>query len=348
VLLTLTHGKPCNPYNLRSTATGVETEEHPLDAYFRELLRRRRLLSSQATADESMDGEAGDSGADIHGRMPADARTAQHPSQHDSAAASPAPDEQRAISAHGASASPQQEFQPAPAQALPIRRKNRSLEELLAAVEDVKRAAGSRPSARASATDDAVQQGTDVTRVLRRAMSFSDVEGELAAFGHRRLTNVRCWAGIEVWGGRKETLSVMAGRVCCASIVLRPPPPASPPAHAQIQESKPSDHSVKREHISVAIRCRPPAPHTHDSRVWTFSPADRRVVLSPDASGDHACYFGAVQRHGKKVNLQDFQFDAVFDEHASTRQVYQSAAQAIVLSALDGINAGVLAYGQTG
>ena len=49
---------------------------------------------------------------------------------------------------------------------------------------------------------------------------------------------------------------------------------------------------------------------------------------------------------GREVGCGVHAFDQVFDSQASTRQVYKGAAQRIVLSALDGINGAILAYGQ--
>ena len=129
-----------------------------------------------------------------------------------------------------------------------------------------------------------------------------------------------------------------------------------------MEGAQPDREYIKRENISVAIRCRP-ATNNQDAgperkstaktnssspSVWNVCVADRRVALEAGVNIKNAAYLQTVQREGKKLQLQDFQFDMVFDEQASTRQVYQNAAQGLVLSALDGINATVMAYGQTG
>ncbi|CAK0902748.1 unnamed protein product, partial [Prorocentrum cordatum] len=51
---------------------------------------------------------------------------------------------------------------------------------------------------------------------------------------------------------------------------------------------------------------------------------------------------------GQLVNNHLFTFDQVFDQDALQTDVYASTARASVVSALEGYNATVLAYGPTG
>lgn len=104
----------------------------------------------------------------------------------------------------------------------------------------------------------------------------------------------------------------------------------------------------QRENISVAIRCRPASKNT-TSTAWQVLPDQRKVVLTPEAhSAGTGALLSEVERGGRRVKLENFEFDRVFNEEATTRQVYQTAAQPIVLSALDGVNGSVMTYGQTG
>lgn len=45
---------------------------------------------------------------------------------------------------------------------------------------------------------------------------------------------------------------------------------------------------------------------------------------------------------------QHFSFDHVYDEHSTQEFVYENTAKQAVLSVLEGYNATILAYGQTG
>lgn len=119
----------------------------------------------------------------------------------------------------------------------------------------------------------------------------------------------------------------------------------------QIIQEKPG-HRHRRENISVAVRCRPAGPKSVGA-AWSVDPKERRVLPTPEVQAlgtarSTATYYTEVERQGRRVKLENFEFDAVFGEDATTRQVYQSTAQPIVLSALDGINGSIMTYGQTG
>ena len=57
---------------------------------------------------------------------------------------------------------------------------------------------------------------------------------------------------------------------------------------------------------------------------------------------------GPVDADGLVFNTHQFAFDHVHDQHASQREVYENSARDAVLSTLQGYNAAILAYGQTG
>jgi kinesin family protein 3/17 len=52
--------------------------------------------------------------------------------------------------------------------------------------------------------------------------------------------------------------------------------------------------------------------------------------------------------NGLLYATQRFAFDHIFNESSSQSEVYESAAQPAVVSALQGYNAAIIAYGQTG
>lgn len=69
-------------------------------------------------------------------------------------------------------------------------------------------------------------------------------------------------------------------------------------------------------------------------------------------------YLGAeVNEHERQKDMdqnphlcvwQHFSFDHVYDEHSTQEFVYENTAKQAVLSVLEGYNATILAYGQTG
>ena len=50
----------------------------------------------------------------------------------------------------------------------------------------------------------------------------------------------------------------------------------------------------------------------------------------------------------RNFNRHEFTFDHVYDDEASQRKVYEDTARLSVFSALEGYNATIFAYGQTG
>ena len=55
-----------------------------------------------------------------------------------------------------------------------------------------------------------------------------------------------------------------------------------------------------------------------------------------------------LRSHDTVTNAQVFQFDRVFDASSAQDEVYQGAAQPAVASVVEGFNASIIAYGQTG
>eukprot|EP00931_Biecheleriopsis_adriatica_P095815 TRINITY_DN6943_c0_g1_i1.p1 TRINITY_DN6943_c0_g1~~TRINITY_DN6943_c0_g1_i1.p1 ORF type:complete len:1033 (+),score=204.50 TRINITY_DN6943_c0_g1_i1:90-3101(+) len=103
------------------------------------------------------------------------------------------------------------------------------------------------------------------------------------------------------------------------------------------------------EYFRVVIRVRPPLDRELDSPVWqnvVSVPNDTQICLHeiiPELNaGDRASGTSQV------VNMHTFTFDHVYDQDASQPNVYMRTARASVMSALQGYNATILAYGPTG
>ena len=113
--------------------------------------------------------------------------------------------------------------------------------------------------------------------------------------------------------------------------------------------------SDNRENFKVVIRVRPPLQREIDS-YYGFSPI---VTVSPDHKQISILeYLGAasndmereqdIQENPGLVTYHHFTFDYVYDQDSTQVQVYDNTARAAVLSVLEGYNATLLAYGQTG
>eukprot|EP00736_Rhodelphis_marinus_P008000 Rmarinus@m.7700 len=107
-----------------------------------------------------------------------------------------------------------------------------------------------------------------------------------------------------------------------------------------------SRYPVSRDaqNFQVVIRVRPPLPHELHNTARTFVNCvrtdDRTVNLFesvPDENGEPTVY----ATHG-------FTFDRVYGERSTQREVYENTARAAVHSSLQGYNATIIAYGQTG
>ncbi|CAE8693761.1 unnamed protein product, partial [Polarella glacialis] len=120
---------------------------------------------------------------------------------------------------------------------------------------------------------------------------------------------------------------------------------SSPAVGRRSEGESPHDESFFR----VVIRVRPPLDRELTSPVWqnVVSVSHQSQVclheVIPEASqGDRASGTNQV------VTNHTFAFDHVYDQDASQPDVYACTARASVMSALQGYNATILAYGPTG
>ena len=120
---------------------------------------------------------------------------------------------------------------------------------------------------------------------------------------------------------------------------------------------------ASNENFKVVIRVRPPLPRERTEGL-EFKPIIQ-VGRNYGASGEvesKSCqimeYLGAeVNEKEKQKDIeqnphlcvwQNFAFDYVYDETSTQEFVYKNTAKQAVLSVLQGYNATILAYGQTG
>ena len=86
-------------------------------------------------------------------------------------------------------------------------------------------------------------------------------------------------------------------------------------------------------HFRVVVRARPTLPHEEEEGADGMEISSNAIIL---------------RSHDSVSNAQVFQFDKVFDASSGQDEVYQGAAQPAVASVVEGFNASIIAYGQTG
>ena len=91
--------------------------------------------------------------------------------------------------------------------------------------------------------------------------------------------------------------------------------------------------ATESSHFRVVVRARPLLPHEHDEGADGMEISGNAITL---------------RSHDSVTNAQVFQFDRVFDASSAQDEVYQGAAQPAVASVVEGFNASIIAYGQTG
>eukprot|EP01079_Euglenida_sp_SAG-EU17-18_P003130 gene3130-607_t len=94
----------------------------------------------------------------------------------------------------------------------------------------------------------------------------------------------------------------------------------------------------------VIIRIRPPLPREKMSPGYaqvTRVEYGNTVTIAEHLESDDG-------RGGGIFSSQGFTFDSVFDMHVKQREVYERCAKPLVMSVLQGYNATIIAYGQTG
>ncbi|GBF92416.1 hypothetical protein Rsub_04520 [Raphidocelis subcapitata] len=108
----------------------------------------------------------------------------------------------------------------------------------------------------------------------------------------------------------------------------------------------PSDDNFK-----VVVRVRPPLPR----ELRGFRPYECTVMVEPSNQGLitisenlQAAMSGATVADGMLYATYRFTFDHVYDQDSSQEDVYNQSARQLVHSTLQGYNAAIIAYGQTG
>jgi chromosomal replication initiation ATPase DnaA len=113
--------------------------------------------------------------------------------------------------------------------------------------------------------------------------------------------------------------------------------------------------SIPRLHralpLQVVIRVRPPLHRElNDWRPFQntvhIDPTQTALTVSENLPAHHNNHGGVSD--GLLYATQRFTFDHVFTEDSTQQEVYQQAAQPAVVSTLQGYNATIIAYGQTG
>ncbi|KDO35090.1 hypothetical protein SPRG_01155 [Saprolegnia parasitica CBS 223.65] len=116
-----------------------------------------------------------------------------------------------------------------------------------------------------------------------------------------------------------------------------------------------SSHSSSVSHrygsnFKVVIRVRPPLPR----ELQSDKPFQNVVAVDPSghylsvSDSSHPPDDPSLLNAGSSYSNHSFSFDHVYDQHSTQRAVYENTAKAVVESSLEGYNATIFAYGQTG
>ncbi|KAG2437000.1 hypothetical protein HYH02_011432 [Chlamydomonas schloesseri] len=126
-----------------------------------------------------------------------------------------------------------------------------------------------------------------------------------------------------------------------------PPPPLEEDGLYQ----QASGEGSASENFKVVVRIRPPLRRELQGSglrayqcTTAVEPGDRNVILSENLPA-------VINQHGGITDLYNtyrFTFDYVYDQQCPQERVYRQSAQQVVLSILQGYNAAIIAYGQTG
>lgn len=124
-------------------------------------------------------------------------------------------------------------------------------------------------------------------------------------------------------------------------------PSASPPEHfddANLYTGE--DATNARENLNVVIRVRPPLPRELNG----YTPYVDVVQLSPEHSNRITLCDALETEDGRGAvySRQSFAFDDVYGATVTQEELYVRSARPAVLSVLEGYNATLIAYGQTG
>ena len=108
------------------------------------------------------------------------------------------------------------------------------------------------------------------------------------------------------------------------------------------------------ENFKVAVRVRPPLDREIDPTNGFFS----TVRVIDDTSLTIIEYMGiadndldreeSLKENPSLANYHNFTFDYVYDQNSTQDEVYEHSGKPAVLSVLEGYNATLLAYGQSG
>eukprot|EP00877_Chromochloris_zofingiensis_P011298 jgi/Chrzof1/6421/Cz18g10030.t1 len=124
--------------------------------------------------------------------------------------------------------------------------------------------------------------------------------------------------------------------------------------HLEARQQRVSDEDQwvqgEDDNFKVVVRCRPPLPR----ELQGFRPyqctalVDEPGKLVTISENLQAALNGAGSVEGLLYATYRFTFDHVYGPNSTQEQVYLSAARPLVLSTLQGYNAAIIAYGQTG
>lgn len=98
-----------------------------------------------------------------------------------------------------------------------------------------------------------------------------------------------------------------------------------------------------QDHVQVVIRIRPPLPRELSNSLGV---PFKKVVKACQKQVTISESINLLDLNANNKNA--YTFDRVYDEDSTQKEVYDTTARKVVSSCLEGYNATIFAYGQTG
>lgn len=171
-----------------------------------------------------------------------------------------------------------------------------------------------------------------------------------------------CWEGKPVNGGvRKfqrleetgvyfQSLRLLKGNCLCGTCRIMSAKLQRPMSASSLtaMAAKSPKRQERQTNFKVIVRVRPPLPREVSfQNIVAVDEREQTITISENLEAVLDDQGQVVANPGPYVT-HTFVFDHVYNQHATQKQVYETTARTVVESALQGYNATIFAYGQTG
>jgi len=124
------------------------------------------------------------------------------------------------------------------------------------------------------------------------------------------------------------------------------------PSQQKSPVRRPQEERIERQsNFKVVVRVRPPLPRELSGELPfqnIIAVDEREQVITISENVDNMMEDTGIQSNAGQYSSHSYVFDHVYDPMSSQKKVYETTARGVVDSALQGYNATIFAYGQTG